>query len=146
MSEPSVDSILVWDISPRWMNDHNTSHTLLKQRKLHQSIQLYFSGHNNNQLAGTNVPPVPPIHSLLHTTNALSHGTTVLSFPKRDVYIFKLFCSSVPFSIQCNTTPLQEWRTEGRCLGGSNPLKIPKVLQNSAKLNPIVKTVKNCSI
>jgi len=30
-------------------------------------------------------------------------------------------------------------------LGGSNPLpEIPKALQNRAKLNPIVKTVKNC--
>ena len=29
-------------------------------------------------------------------------------------------------------------------LGCSNPPKIPKALQNLAKLNPIVKTVKNC--
>ena len=28
--------------------------------------------------------------------------------------------------------------------GGSNPPEIPKALQNRAKLNPIVKTVKNC--
>ena len=35
-----------------------------------------------------------------------------------------------------------QWRTEG----GSNPPtpKIPKALRNRAKLNPIVKTVKNC--
>jgi len=38
-----------------------------------------------------------------------------------------------------------QWRTE-RVLGCSNlPLpEIPKALQNHAKLNPIVKTVKNC--
>jgi len=29
-------------------------------------------------------------------------------------------------------------------LGVQPPLKIPKALQNRAKLNPIVKTVKNC--
>jgi len=36
---------------------------------------------------------------------------------------------------------LHQWRTEG----GSNPSpEIPKALQNRAKLNPIVKNVKNC--
>ena len=30
--------------------------------------------------------------------------------------------------------------------GGLNPPEIPKALQNRAKLNPIVKTVKNCWI
>ena len=40
---------------------------------------------------------------------------------------------------------LYQWRTEGG--GGSNTPptpEIPKALQNRAKLNPIVKTVKNC--
>jgi len=32
----------------------------------------------------------------------------------------------------------------GVWFGGSNPPKIPKALQNSVKLNVIVKTVKNC--
>jgi len=32
----------------------------------------------------------------------------------------------------------------GGGLCGSNPPEIPKVLQNRVKLNPIVKTVKNC--
>jgi len=32
----------------------------------------------------------------------------------------------------------------GGVWGGSNPSKIPKALQNRAKLNSIVKTVKNC--
>ena len=38
-----------------------------------------------------------------------------------------------------------QWRTEGG-FGGFNPPppEIPKALQNRAKLNPIVKTVKNC--
>jgi len=40
--------------------------------------------------------------------------------------------------------PRVQWRTEGG-LGCSNPpKKIPKALQNRAKLNPTVKTVKNC--
>jgi len=42
-----------------------------------------------------------------------------------------------------------QWRTEGggSGLGGSTPSpEIPKVLQNRAKLYPIVKTVKNCWI
>jgi len=37
--------------------------------------------------------------------------------------------------------------TRGKGVGGSNPSpppEIPKALQNRAKLNPIVKTVKNC--
>ena len=34
----------------------------------------------------------------------------------------------------------------GRRLGGSNLPEIPKALQNRAKLNPIVKTVKICWI
>ena len=42
---------------------------------------------------------------------------------------------------------MQLWRTEGG-LGGSDypPPEIPKALQNRAKLNPIVKTVKKCWI
>jgi len=39
-----------------------------------------------------------------------------------------------------------QWRTEG-VLGGSNPpphSEIQKALKNRAKLNPTVKTVKNC--
>ena len=40
-------------------------------------------------------------------------------------------------------TPQDQWRTEG--VGGYNPpAEIPKAFQNRAKLNPIVKTVKNC--
>ena len=30
------------------------------------------------------------------------------------------------------------------CWGSNPPSEIPKALQNHAKLNPIVKTVKNC--
>ena len=42
------------------------------------------------------------------------------------------------------THATQQWHTEGD-LGGSNPPpEIPKALQNRAKLNPILKTVKNC--
>jgi len=37
-----------------------------------------------------------------------------------------------------------QWHTEGG--GGSKPPEIPKALQNRSKLNPIVKTVKNCWI
>ena len=38
-----------------------------------------------------------------------------------------------------------QWRTEGS-LGCSKHPEIPKALLNLAKLNPIVKTVKNCYI
>ena len=38
-----------------------------------------------------------------------------------------------------------QWHTGGG-LGGSTPPEIPKALKNRAKLNPIVKTVKNCWI
>jgi len=41
---------------------------------------------------------------------------------------------------------IRQWRTEGGW--GYNPLlpEIPMALQNRAKLNPLVKTVKNCGI
>jgi len=40
----------------------------------------------------------------------------------------------------------RQWRIEGGGLAGSTPppYEIPKAHQNRAKLNPIVKTVKNC--
>ena len=39
----------------------------------------------------------------------------------------------------------RQWSTEGGGLGDSTPPpEIPKALQNRAKLNPIVKNVKNC--
>jgi len=42
---------------------------------------------------------------------------------------------------------LQQWCTEGGGFGGFKPpSEIPKALQNRAKLNSIVKTVKNCRI
>ena len=37
----------------------------------------------------------------------------------------------------------RQWRTEGGGLKPPRP-EIPKALQNRTKLNPIVKTVKNC--
>ena len=37
-----------------------------------------------------------------------------------------------------------QWRTEGGIWGVQTPSEIPKNFQNRAKLNPIVKTVKNC--
>ena len=40
--------------------------------------------------------------------------------------------------------PIGQWCTEGGVWGVQTPPKIPKALQNRAKLNPIVKTVKNC--
>ena len=41
----------------------------------------------------------------------------------------------------------EQWRTEGVGFGGFNPPpEIPKALQNRAKLNLIVQTVKNCRI
>jgi hypothetical protein len=92
--------------SGEWMI--KTNHTFSLNRKmLHQSIQLYFCGHNSKQPATVNVPPVP-LHYSPHT-HALSHSTTVLSFSKHDVYIFKLFCSLLPFSVRRNTTALQNW-------------------------------------
>ena len=40
-----------------------------------------------------------------------------------------------------------QWRTEGGFgLFNTSPPEIPKALQNRAKLNPIVKNVKNCWI
>ena len=39
---------------------------------------------------------------------------------------------------------INQWRTEGGLGCSTPPPEIPKALQNRAKLNPIVKTVKNC--
>ena len=44
-----------------------------------------------------------------------------------------------------NLLSFQQWHTEGGgVVGGFNPPEIPKALQNRAKLNPVVQTVKNC--
>jgi len=49
---------------------------------------------------------------------------------------------SLKFLLSLSTV---QWRTRGRGWSVSNPLpEIPKTLQNHAKLNQIVKTVKNC--
>jgi len=49
---------------------------------------------------------------------------------------------------QSLTNHMSQWHTEGGVWGAQPPPtptpEIPKVLQNCAKLNPIVKTVKNC--
>jgi len=37
-----------------------------------------------------------------------------------------------------------QWRTEGGLRCSTPPPEVPKALQNRVKLNPIVKTVKNC--
>jgi len=37
-----------------------------------------------------------------------------------------------------------QWRTEVGFGGVQTPPEVPKALQNRAKINPIVKTVKNC--
>jgi len=50
--------------------------------------------------------------------------------------------SNAPSQIT-NALQSNQWRTEGG-FGVQIPLEIPKALQNRAKLNPIVKTVKNC--
>ena len=45
----------------------------------------------------------------------------------------------------CSEHKACQWRTEGGWgLNPPPPSEIPKALQNRAKLNPIVKTVKNC--
>jgi len=56
-----------------------------------------------------------------------------------------LVMNTTGFLIFLYQSTLCQWRTEGE-FGGFNPPtpEIPKVLQNRAKLNPIVKTVKNC--
>jgi len=65
-----------------------------------------------------------------------------------------VLCPDLPFTDSLRSTsnllrdklPPPQWRTEGGGDGGSNhppTPEIPKALQNRAKLNPIVKTVKN---
>jgi hypothetical protein len=113
MSEPSVDSILVQDISPTWMNDQNTSHPLLKQRKTHQSIQLYFSGHNNKQPASTNVPLVSLSYS---STHPLPFHKALQYFHFLNVMFTFSSCSALSFhslhsaiQLLCRIEPSQCW-------------------------------------
>ena len=49
----------------------------------------------------------------------------------------------IPLQVLCGP---EQWRTERGGVWGVQipPPKIQKALQNGAKLNPIVKTVKNC--
>ena len=53
-------------------------------------------------------------------------------------YLTTLFCHF------CRYYVAHQWCTEGVGVGVFKPPEIPKALQNRAKLNPIVKTVKNC--
>jgi len=69
-------------------------------------------------------------------------GARVFLFPKTTqiVLLFSGYRGAL-----CQQERGQQWRTEvgGGEFGGFNPLpKIPKSLQNRAKLNPIVKTSK----
>jgi len=73
--------------------------------------------------------------------------------PKADIFLFTAlwvvlgrFCSSVIWNMLWSLCTVAY---RGGKFGGSNhppPPEIPKSLQNRAKLNPIVKTVKNCWI
>jgi len=64
------------------------------------------------------------------------------SFHLLEVMLHSFFPLILAFLTQFT---FRQWRTEGGGFGGSTPLpEIPKALQNRAKLNPIVKTVKNC--
>jgi len=48
------------------------------------------------------------------------------------------------YSVAQRPLPSEQWLPVGGLGGLKLPPEIPKVLQNRAKLNPIVKTVKNC--
>jgi hypothetical protein len=77
----------------------------------------------------------------------MSHGLpsrTVSDLASHEIPAFMALkywslCSQIPVP----EGPLEsnQWHTEG---GSSNPPEIPKALQNRAKPNWIVKTVKNC--
>jgi len=59
---------------------------------------------------------------------------------------FKILLPQVYLALNCGLLSLNmvhdpQWRIEE---GSTPPPEIPKALQNRAKLNPIVKTVKNC--
>jgi len=97
------------------MNDQNTSHTLLKQWKIHQSIQLYFGGHNNNQPASTNVPPAPlsyssthpmPFHMALQYFHFLN---VMFTFSSYSALSFHSLYSAI--QLLCRIEPSQCWGT-----------------------------------
>jgi len=57
------------------------------------------------------------------------------------------FTQLIDWFIMVFVSTCVQWRTEGGFWGLQPPHpEIPKALQNRAKLNPIVKTVKNCWI
>ena len=85
--------------------------------------------------------PEPVTNSLVRATNitVTEHNKVLLHLTLSNTA--KLV---VTFSNHQYTKGSTQWRTEGG-LGGSNPPpKFMKALQNRAKLNPIVKSVKNC--
>ena len=75
---------------------------------------------------------------ILQVKNKL-HASVALPSPQKIVSGIELLGGRV--GIGAGVDALQ-WRTEGG-LGVQPPPKIPKTLQNRAKFNPIVKTVKN---
>ena len=76
--------------------------------------------------------------------------TTKTSLPESTFYYQFMSKSTESGMLTAASTKAmrEQWRTEGvGGLGGSNPPpEFPKTLQTHAKLNPIVKTVKNCWI
>ena len=72
---------------------------------------------------------------------------TQLDIKDKQVHLWNWDEAGLMYAMKYDKTMCQlgrkQWRTEGG-FGGLNPSKIPKALQNRARLNPIVKTVKNC--
>jgi len=79
----------------------------------------------------------PPAHNCVHNQHVTISPCCTIPYFCTVQRALKICC--IRANLDC--TRLQ-WRTEG---GSISPLpEIPKVLQNRATLNPIVKTVKNC--
>ena len=94
---------------------------------------------------GTNMKTVDLKYILMLISHLCIGLTSCLfpsGFPTKTLYAFLFFPQKSHKPNQPPTLWYDQWRTEGGWGVQTLPPEIPKALQNRAKLNPIVKTVK----
>ena len=104
-----------------------------------------LGAHHILHISGVRVKQPFPPHSSPRSETLVRAATNQLNDAQhRHVTKVTSIFASLALCGPTNQRVRDQWRTEGG-LGVQTPTpKIPKALQTRAKLNPIVKTVKNC--